>query len=327
MRILFKLLLVCSVFARSVVATASDSVYYELWEFSNLQEIGGHGVSTFGDPVVVSTGLGDAVEFDGVDDQLIVHFNPLMDTKEFTVELIFWPAASYPAHTEPRFVHIQDPDDPDAKRVMMELRINEQNQCYLDGFMKTDMENLTLIDETLVHPTEVWHHAAITYKDSTFTTYFNGVKELSGTCRFSEQLVNPEGLTSLGARMNQVAQFSGKIRTLKVTHACLDPTQFLSIQDTAATGPDKHPEKGRPLQLFPNPADRMVYLQPAPEGTFTGGIVRLQDLGGSVVLEQEFKYGSGTPCSLDTSTLPPGVYMISFHSAGHTEYRKLMILH
>ena len=207
----------------------SDTLYSELWDISNLEKIGGHSVSAFGNPVIVPTELGDAVEFDGEEDQLLVDFNPLMDATEFTVELIFWPAASYPDFTEPRFVHIQDPEDPEGKRVMMELRINANNQCYLDGYMKTDLEGLTLIDESRVHPTETWHHAAITYKDSTFTTYFNGVKELSGTCHYSEFIVNPTGKTSLGARMNQVAHFSGRMKTLKISHACLEPDQFLSI--------------------------------------------------------------------------------------------------
>ena len=117
---------------------------------------------------------------------MLVDFNPIMDAKEFTVELVFKPDACYPNNIEPRFLHIQDPDDPEAKRVMIELRIDANNQCYMDGFMKTDSGSLALIDETLVHPTEVWQHVAITYKDSTLTTYFNGTKELSGTLHYSE---------------------------------------------------------------------------------------------------------------------------------------------
>ena len=71
----------------------SDTLYSELWDISNLEKIGGHSVSAFGNPVIVPTELGDAVEFDGEEDQLLVDFNPLMDATEFTVELIFWPAA------------------------------------------------------------------------------------------------------------------------------------------------------------------------------------------------------------------------------------------
>jgi hypothetical protein len=57
---------------------------------------------------------------------------------------------------------------------MVELRVNEKNQCYLDAFLQTDTENLALIDSTLVHPTEQWLHAAVVYRDGVLSTYING---------------------------------------------------------------------------------------------------------------------------------------------------------
>ncbi|MFO7668606.1 MAG: LamG-like jellyroll fold domain-containing protein [Bacteroidales bacterium] len=228
----FALLLFLILSSIGVSIYDSDTVYYELWDISNLENFGGHTVTALGDPQVVSTEMGNAVQFDGVEDRLLVDFNPIMDAKEFTVELIFKPDACYPNQTEPRFLHIQDPDDPQAKRVMIELRINADNQCYLDGFINTDSDNLTLIDETLVHPTEVWQHVAITYKDSTFTTYFNGIKELSGTLHYTDAIVNTHGKTSLGGRMNHVSFYAGLIKTLKVTHTCLEPEDFIIPEES-----------------------------------------------------------------------------------------------
>ena len=101
------------------------------------------------------------------------------------------------------------------------MRIDANNLCYLDGFLNTDVANLALIDESLVHATEVWQHVAITYKDSTFTTYFNGVEELSGTVHYANTIINTFGKTSFGGRMNDVAFFSGLMKTLKVSHARL----------------------------------------------------------------------------------------------------------
>jgi len=101
------------------LAQSPDSVYYELWDISNLELIGGHSLTILGDPQVVATEIGDAVQFDGEGDRILVDFNPVMDAKEFTVELVFKPDACYPDNTDPRFVHIQDPDDPDEKRIMI----------------------------------------------------------------------------------------------------------------------------------------------------------------------------------------------------------------
>jgi len=66
-----------------------DTAYSELWDISSLEMIGGHDVSTLGDPQVVSADIGDAVQFDGEGDRLLVDFNPIMDAREFTVELVF----------------------------------------------------------------------------------------------------------------------------------------------------------------------------------------------------------------------------------------------
>jgi len=61
----------------------------ELWEIDNLEKIGGHPVDVIGDPEVVNTEIGRAVEFDGNGDMLLVDFNPIGDARAFTVEVIF----------------------------------------------------------------------------------------------------------------------------------------------------------------------------------------------------------------------------------------------
>ena len=201
----------------------------EYWNIDNLSEIGGHNVTVFGNPELVDTELGKAVKFDGDGDMLLVDFNPLGNTSEFTVEVVFKPEACYPENSTPRFLHFQDPDDPDAKRLMVELRLNEKNQCYLDGFLKTDTGRLALIDERQVHPTEVWLHAAVTYKNNILTTYINGEKQLSGQIGYKDAFINPMGKVAIGGRMNKVDWFQGLIKTLKVTNVALKPDDFIFI--------------------------------------------------------------------------------------------------
>ncbi len=58
---------------------------------------------------------------------LLVDNNPTGEAKAFTVEVVFKPDSSHPENTAPRFIHIQDPDDKNNKRLMIELRINEKN--------------------------------------------------------------------------------------------------------------------------------------------------------------------------------------------------------
>ncbi len=212
------------------VAT-QDSPYYEIWEIDNLEKIGNHEVLVKGNPEVVRSEIGPAVRFDGDGDMLIVNANPIGESKEFTVEIIFKPDTFVSANRDPRFVHIQDPDDPQNKRVMMELRINEQDQCYFDGYLLTDLENLTLVDETLVHPTGQWLHAAITYENGVFKTFMDGIEELSGRINYGQIILGNAGLTSIGARMDERNWYRGLIKSLKITHAALTPEEFLLVQN------------------------------------------------------------------------------------------------
>ncbi len=306
---------------------ASDTIYYEVWDISNLENIGGHAVTALGDPQVVSTEIGDAVQFDGDSDRLLVDFNPIMDAKEFTVELVFKPDACYPNNTEPRFMHIQDPDDPDRKRVMIELRINANNQCYMDGFINTDAGNLTLIDETLVHSTEVWQHVAITYRDSIFTTYFNGTKELSGTLLYDSVIVNTIGKTSLGGRMNDVAFYAGLMKTLKVTHTSLEPEDFIipEVSDTSTTEVTMlHGESA--MDVFPVPADRFLNVILEPGQLKDNVEICIFDTTGKICLRQADLQHEET-LAVDTSELQDGVYLLGIKSNGQSEFRRIVVLH
>jgi hypothetical protein len=69
------LLLIPAFFCQSLMA--SDTIYYEFWDISNLEQISGHDIAILGDPHVESTGLGNAVRFDGEGDQLMVDFIPV----------------------------------------------------------------------------------------------------------------------------------------------------------------------------------------------------------------------------------------------------------
>ncbi len=215
----------------AVILSGCGGINSETWNIDNLDKIGGHDIVVNGDPEVVETEIGTAVKFDGDGDMLLVDYNPIGVAKAFTVEVVFKANASYPENIAPRFIHIQDPDDPDQKRLMIELRINENNQCYLDGFMLTDTTHLTLIDEKLVHPTKQWNHAAVTFEKGVMTTWFNGEQELSGQLGYAETLINPIGKVAIGGRMDHRSWFSGYIKTLKVTHEVLSPDEFIQLSD------------------------------------------------------------------------------------------------
>jgi len=145
------LLILLSCFISLSSAAQHDRPYTEVWQLKSLKKIGGHRVEVFGDPKVVKTEIGKAIKFDGIDDRLLVDYNPIGDAKEFTAEVIFKADPAYDISNQPRFIHFQDPNDTLEKRVMIELRLTPANEWYLDGYMLTDAGERTLQNKKLTH--------------------------------------------------------------------------------------------------------------------------------------------------------------------------------
>ncbi len=204
----------------SACATQPSSL---LWRVDSLETIGGLPVTVEGNPRRIDSPHGPAMYFDGDGDRLVLDVNPLGDAREFTIEILFRPDDAYPANTEPRFFHIEDPNNPD-RRITIELRLNDQQQWYLDAYIKSEISQYTLIDPTLVHPVEQWAHAAITYRDRQFVSYVNGKREL--TAQVDYLPIGVGGKTSIGARMNRVHWFKGSILAVRITPEVIAPDQF-----------------------------------------------------------------------------------------------------
>lgn len=217
---------IISLFLSACASDNSSTNSATLWELNSLSNINGHSVAKVGDPQLVQTSHGTAVRFDGDGDRLLVDANPLGDATEFTIEIIFNPADAYPNNVEPRFFHIQAPDNPD-RRLTIELRLNDKKQWYLDAYIKSEKSQITLIDPTKVHPVGEWAHAAITYKDREFVSFVNGKEELRAEADYLPIANNAK--TSIGARMNQVHWFKGDILQARINYRVLTPKEFLAL--------------------------------------------------------------------------------------------------
>lgn len=221
--------LLISVTALLVACAAPSQQLSEsaVWEINSLSRIGNAPVAVIGNPRIVNTSLGKAVAFDGDGDRLLVDANPLGDTTEFTIEIIFKPTDAYPNNLEPRFFHIESADNPN-RRVTIELRLNDKKQWFLDAYIKSEQSQFTLIDSTKVHPIGEWAHAAVTYKNREFISYVNGQKELTGEVDYLPIAANAK--TSIGARMNQVHWFNGEIAKVRISKKVLKPEEFVTLE-------------------------------------------------------------------------------------------------
>jgi PelA/Pel-15E family pectate lyase len=194
------------------------------WALDNLDAIGGHRVTIAGEPRVIDTPAGAAIEFDGIDDGIFLDVHPLADMTQFTAEVVFRPYADGAA--EQRFFHMQE-DETDS-RVMFETRLVDGDRWFLDTFIKSGGQGVTLYAEDHLHEIGRWHHAAIVVDGATMRHYVNGKLELGERLDYEAQSA---GRTSLGVRINEQHWFKGAIRTARFTPRVLAPTEFLTAAD------------------------------------------------------------------------------------------------
>jgi hypothetical protein len=183
---------------------AADPV---VWRVDSLVAIGGHPVTeVVGEPKVVD----GALEFGGTADGVYLEAIPLAGWREFTVEVLFFPATGGPEAQ--RFVHFQDGP---GSRLLFETRLDRDGRWWLDTFLwhtETPGRGRALIDPKLTHPTGRWYWAALRYDGRTMTSFVNGVQELQAEYAFGPL---GSGRVSLGVRQNKVSWFKGRIRELR----------------------------------------------------------------------------------------------------------------
>jgi hypothetical protein len=190
------------------------------WNLDRLDTIGGHQVTVVGQPKVIDTPRGKALEFDGVDDAIFLDVNPLAGLKEFTVEVIFRPYEGGPK--EQRFFHLQEAGS--ENRVLFETRLTDDGRWFLDTFLKSGEGNYTQLAKDSLHELGPWYHAALTIDAKQMRHFVNGKEELATTIEFTPLKA---GQTSLGVRINKLHWFKGAIRQVRITPRVLSPDRFL----------------------------------------------------------------------------------------------------
>jgi len=206
-----KLILIILLSSSLLSGQDTGNIFSTTWTISSVDSIAGYPVIKSDSPMVIDSDVhGKAVWFDGIDDGLLVESNPLEGAVSFTVEVIFKPDSSWPENKEQRFIHIQAPAN-DDRRILIELRLTDDHQWYLDTYIKSEVSSKTLKLETALHPVGHWYHAALVYEDRSMKHYVNGVEEISGEVDF---LPITNGHTSIGTRMNQRSWFKGAIAVL-----------------------------------------------------------------------------------------------------------------
>lgn len=206
------------------------------WRFDRLDRIGGVATTVEGHPRIIDSPVGQAVEFDGVADALLIEQHPLAGAEAFTFEAIFRPDGG---REQQRWFHLAEIDpqtglatsavktttEPNA-RFLFEVRVVNGNQWYLDAFINGPGYNRALMFKDKLHPTGRWYHVAQVFDGKVYRSYVNG--ELQGS---AEVAYRPQGAgrASVGMRMNRVDYFRGAVALARFTPRALTPAEFVKL--------------------------------------------------------------------------------------------------
>ena len=189
------------------------------WRLSDIFNSVTSEIKIIGNPKIIQCKYGEAIEFNGKSDGILLDSMPLSDLSQFTIEAIV--RFDFGGNTEQRFFHIGDVK---GNRVLLEIRSSQTN-WYFDAFIKAGEQQKTLIDPKLLHPLDQWYSVAFVMDNGELSTYINGKKELEGQIKASTLPV--DGRSSIGMRQNMESWFKGAIYKIKITPKALDSSKFI----------------------------------------------------------------------------------------------------
>lgn len=196
------------------------------WRFDRTDKIGGLRTEVLGHPRIIETPYGKAVQFNGIDDALMIPKHPLAGASTYTWEVIFRPDGGAFAQ---RFFHLQEQDPATGKdtgnRMLFEIRVMNGKWC-LDSFASSGENHRTLLNCKLLHPLGKWYAVTAVYDGKQLRNYVDGQLQGEGSLELKPQL---PGHSSVGMRINHVFFFKGAILVARMTPRALPPGEFLKV--------------------------------------------------------------------------------------------------
>lgn len=219
-----------AILAATMAGRANKAVAHAIvWRFNRTGSVGGQKTMVLGHPRVIETPDGKAVQFNGVDDALMIPLHPLAGASTYTWEVIFRPDGGAFAQ---RFFHLQEVDPATGKdtgnRMLFEIRVMNGKWC-LDSFASSRENNRTLLNCKLLHPLGKWYAVTAVYDGKELRNYVDGELQGEGSLDLKPQL---PGHSSVGMRINHVFFFKGAVLMARMTPRALPQSEFLKVPST-----------------------------------------------------------------------------------------------
>jgi hypothetical protein len=258
-----------------------------------------------GSPTIVAGKIGNALQFDGVDDYVRMPTTFIQKLSEFSVSL--WVNPTAVTSWARLFDFGQDTNN------YMMLTIS--NGSGLTFEIRTSNATQTITTGRIL-PLATWSHLAVTLSDNTLTIYLNGLvigKSTSVTLR-PYNLGTVVSSNFLGKSLFSAdPYFSGKMDEVRFYNYALSPAEINAqvLQTGLKTVRDKEP-------LFqPNPATNNLHFRNEP-----GNRLVIYNTMGNNVLEKQLDSPDET---IEIAHLPSGFYVVRLGTPENTFRQQILL--
>ncbi len=299
------------------------------WFINRTDSIGGYGATALTAlPTIVSTPYGDAAQFNGTNQALLINNNPIGSATQFTVEVFFRPDSQGTASNEQRFLHIRNLSN-DNRRVLMELRQLPTTCWVLDTYIKSDTSampnSVTIVDSSKTHSVAVWHHVALVYDGTKMHQYVDGVQIKDSTVIYKP--IDIAGKTSIGARQDPRSWFKGLIYMVKVTQRALSAAEFTIPVLTGLQNGSIMPKGIELGQNYPNPFNPSTTISYEMPASGKVSIKVFNVLGKEVqTLADDFQSAGIHEVKFKNASLPSGAYFYRLQAGDYVSIKKMVLM-
>jgi hypothetical protein len=299
------------------------------WFVNRTDSIGGYAASALSAlPTIVSTPYGDAAQFNGTNQALLVNNNPLGTSTQFTIEVFFRPDSQGTASNEQRFLHIRNLSN-DNRRVLMELRQLPTTCWVLDTYIKSDTSatpnSVTIVDSSKTHSVAAWHHVALVYDGTKMHQYVDGVQIKDSTVIYKP--IDLAGKTSIGARQDPRSWFKGLIYMVKVTQRTLTSAEFTMPVVTGMQNGSLMPKGIELGQNYPNPFNPSTTISYEMPASGKVSIKVFNVLGKEVeTLADDYQSAGIHEVKFKNASLPSGTYFYRLQAGDYVSIKKMVLM-
>lgn len=238
---------------------------------------------------------------DGVNDNIIVPLNPLLNFQDGITVSCWLKATALPDHEIFPISHGSW-----QNRWKISVTPERKIRWTLNSLNAVgDLDSQTSVAKDSIY------HLAATYDGAHMALYLNG--ELH-TYRTLTGKIRTAALPLLIGQMlpgNADFNFRGTIDEVKIFDYALSPDAVNLLYESIPTGIGEAPAPAQKLRIYPNPVRETLYVQ-YPENTNYPALMSIYDLNGRLVAEQ--KTGADPVVELNTKDLKPGIYVVMYQS-------------